>query len=164
MRLRTVLSWVASTLVAFALGFATPATVLAEADACTITGTSGDDELFGGKGSDTMSAGQGADVSSGGAGSDFSVVSSTGNDSWNGGAGRDHLTDFSSIDSISGGPGNDTCARSRIRSNASRSETRDDGDAVPGEGVEPSRAEAHGLLRPARLPVPPSRPAPSGPP
>ena len=29
---------------------------------------------------------------------------------------------------------------------------------VPGEGVEPSRAEAHGFLRPARLPVPPSRP------
>jgi branched-chain amino acid transport system substrate-binding protein len=31
--------------------------------------------------------------------------------------------------------------------------------AVPGEGVEPSRAEAHGFLRPARLPVPPSRPS-----
>jgi hypothetical protein len=31
-------------------------------------------------------------------------------------------------------------------------------DAVPGEGVEPSRAEAHGFLRPARLPIPPSRP------
>jgi hypothetical protein len=29
---------------------------------------------------------------------------------------------------------------------------------VPGEGVEPSRAEAHGFLRPARLPIPPSRP------
>jgi substrate-binding family protein len=29
---------------------------------------------------------------------------------------------------------------------------------VPGEGVEPSRAEAHRFLRPARLPVPPSRP------
>ena len=29
---------------------------------------------------------------------------------------------------------------------------------MPGEGVEPSRAEAHGFLRPARLPVPPSRP------
>ena len=29
---------------------------------------------------------------------------------------------------------------------------------VPGEGVEPSRAEAHGILSPARLPVPPSRP------
>jgi hypothetical protein len=28
---------------------------------------------------------------------------------------------------------------------------------VPGEGVEPSRAEAHGFLRPARLPIPPSR-------
>ena len=28
---------------------------------------------------------------------------------------------------------------------------------VPGEGVEPSRAEAHGILSPARLPVPPSR-------
>ena len=33
-----------------------------------------------------------------------------------------------------------------------------DGDSVPGEGVEPSRAEAHGFLRPARLPIPPSRP------
>lgn len=88
MGLRTVLSWVASPLVAFGLGFATPATVLAGTVACTITGTSSDDELFGGKGSDTMSAGQGADVSSGGAGTDFSVVSSTGNDSWNGGAGR----------------------------------------------------------------------------
>lgn len=32
-------------------------------------------------------------------------------------------------------------------------------DAVPGEGVEPSRAEAHGFLRPARLPIPPSRPS-----
>jgi hypothetical protein len=31
-------------------------------------------------------------------------------------------------------------------------------DPVPGEGVEPSRAEAHGFLRPARLPIPPSRP------
>lgn len=31
-------------------------------------------------------------------------------------------------------------------------------DRVPGEGVEPSRAEAHGFLRPARLPIPPSRP------
>ena len=30
---------------------------------------------------------------------------------------------------------------------------------VPGEGVEPSRAEAHRFLRPARLPVPPSRPS-----
>ena len=30
---------------------------------------------------------------------------------------------------------------------------------VPGEGVEPSRAEAHGFLRPARLPIPPSRPS-----
>ena len=30
--------------------------------------------------------------------------------------------------------------------------------SVPGEGVEPSRAEAHGFLRPARLPIPPSRP------
>jgi hypothetical protein len=29
---------------------------------------------------------------------------------------------------------------------------------VPGEGIEPSRAEAHGFLRPARLPIPPSRP------
>lgn len=29
---------------------------------------------------------------------------------------------------------------------------------VPGEGIEPSRAEAHGCLRPARLPIPPSRP------
>jgi branched-chain amino acid transport system substrate-binding protein len=29
---------------------------------------------------------------------------------------------------------------------------------VPGEGVEPSRAEAHGILSPARLPIPPSRP------
>ncbi len=29
---------------------------------------------------------------------------------------------------------------------------------MPGEGVEPSRAEAHGFLRPARLPIPPSRP------
>jgi branched-chain amino acid transport system substrate-binding protein len=28
---------------------------------------------------------------------------------------------------------------------------------VPGEGIEPSRAEAHGFLRPARLPIPPSR-------
>ena len=35
---------------------------------------------------------------------------------------------------------------------------------VPGEGIEPSRAEAHGFLRPARLPIPPSRPsAPSVP-
>ena len=32
------------------------------------------------------------------------------------------------------------------------------GRSVPGEGVEPSRAEAHGFLRPARLPIPPSRP------
>jgi hypothetical protein len=31
--------------------------------------------------------------------------------------------------------------------------------AVPGEGIEPSRAEAHGFLRPARLPIPPSRPS-----
>jgi hypothetical protein len=31
-------------------------------------------------------------------------------------------------------------------------------DSVPGEGIEPSRAEAHGFLRPARLPIPPSRP------
>ena len=30
---------------------------------------------------------------------------------------------------------------------------------VPGAGVEPARAEAHGILSPARLPVPPSRPA-----
>ena len=30
--------------------------------------------------------------------------------------------------------------------------------SVPGEGIEPSRAEAHGFLRPARLPIPPSRP------
>ena len=30
---------------------------------------------------------------------------------------------------------------------------------VPGEGIEPSRAEAHGFLRPARLPIPPSRPS-----
>ena len=30
---------------------------------------------------------------------------------------------------------------------------------VPGEGVEPSRAFAHGFLRPARLPIPPSRPS-----
>lgn len=129
MRLRTVLSWVASTLVAFSLGFAPPATVLAGTVACTITGTSDDDvlygaaggdtpcgghgdgELFGGKGSDTLSAGQGVDVSSGGAGSDFSVVSSTGNDSWNGGAGRDHLTAFLGIESISGSPGNDTRGR-----------------------------------------------------
>jgi hypothetical protein len=29
---------------------------------------------------------------------------------------------------------------------------------VPGAGVEPARAEAHGILSPARLPVPPSRP------
>jgi hypothetical protein len=29
--------------------------------------------------------------------------------------------------------------------------------SVPGEGIEPSRAEAHGFLRPARLPIPPSR-------
>jgi Periplasmic binding protein len=34
----------------------------------------------------------------------------------------------------------------------------DEGRSVPGEGVEPSRAEAHGFLRPARLPIPPSRP------
>lgn len=33
-----------------------------------------------------------------------------------------------------------------------------DGRPVPGEGIEPSRAEAHGFLRPARLPIPPSRP------
>ena len=33
-------------------------------------------------------------------------------------------------------------------------------DRVPGAGVEPARAEAHGILSPARLPVPPSRPAP----
>jgi hypothetical protein len=32
---------------------------------------------------------------------------------------------------------------------------------VPGEGIEPSRAEAHGFLRPARLPIPPSRPGDS---
>ncbi len=32
-------------------------------------------------------------------------------------------------------------------------------DRVPGEGIEPSRAEAHGFLRPARLPIPPSRPS-----
>jgi hypothetical protein len=32
---------------------------------------------------------------------------------------------------------------------------------VPGEGIEPSRAEAHGFLRPARLPIPPSRPGAS---
>jgi hypothetical protein len=31
-------------------------------------------------------------------------------------------------------------------------------NTVPGEGIEPSRAEAHGFLRPARLPIPPSRP------
>ena len=31
-------------------------------------------------------------------------------------------------------------------------------EPVPGEGIEPSRAEAHGFLRPARLPIPPSRP------
>ena len=31
---------------------------------------------------------------------------------------------------------------------------------MPGEGVEPSRAEAHGILSPARLPVPPSRRGP----
>ena len=31
-------------------------------------------------------------------------------------------------------------------------------EGVPGEGIEPSRAEAHGFLRPARLPIPPSRP------
>ena len=29
---------------------------------------------------------------------------------------------------------------------------------MPGAGVEPARAEAHGILSPARLPVPPSRP------
>jgi hypothetical protein len=34
-----------------------------------------------------------------------------------------------------------------------------DAATVPGEGVEPSRAEAHGFLRPARLPIPPSRPS-----
>src|SRR5688572_6794867 len=42
----------------------------------------------------------------------------------------------------------------RVRRDRSRSGR----DWVPGEGVEPSRAEAHGFLRPARLPVPPSRP------
>ena len=87
----------------------------ANASACTITGTPGNDYLFGTEGrdvicglggDDTILGNGGNDVLIGGDGND-TISGGTGNDLIEGGPGNDKLEGAAGSDTILGGPGND---------------------------------------------------------
>jgi Ca2+-binding RTX toxin-like protein len=74
-----------------------------------IDGRGGDDLIFGGPGSDFIIAHAGDDVVRGGAGSDVDIFGGFGDDRLFGGTGRDDVRGEAGRDLISGGPGGDFC-------------------------------------------------------
>ena len=74
-----------------------------------VDGRGGDDVIFGGPGSDFIIARAGDDVVRGGAGSDVDIFGGRGDDRLFGGTGRDDVRGESGRDLISGGPGSDFC-------------------------------------------------------
>jgi Ca2+-binding RTX toxin-like protein len=88
-------------------------------EACTITGTSGPDDLIGTPGhdvicglggADTINGRGGKDVIRGGTGADF-IRGRGGDDTMRGGKGNDYIVSGKGGDTVYGGRGNDSCLR-----------------------------------------------------